>query len=396
MAALVETASIRPSQIAIRTPRVLLVTQASGGGVGRHFLDLAAGLNSRGVEVVGIYSPRKLDTACRSRLAAGGFPPLHQFPMRRAVHPLDGIDTWRLVRFIRSLGRFDIVHGHSSKGGALARLAARWLSIPSVYTPNAFATQDRGLPGWQRSFYGQVERWLARRTDAIIAVSHDEADHAREHLRIDAHKLHVIPNGIDAIDFPSREEARSRLGLADDEFAIGFVGRLAPQKAPDVMLRAFATVARAHRKARLVMVGNGPLEKETALLAEQLGLGNAVRLLGDVVATQVMPAFDVFCLSSRYEGLPYVLLEALAAGLPIVSTRVEGASMCITPNENGLLTPIDDPPALAAALLFVIQNDALRRQFAAASARRVDRFTCRQMVDDVLSVYHRVLSQPKR
>jgi glycosyltransferase involved in cell wall biosynthesis len=372
------------------------VTQASGGGVGRHFLDLAAGLEARGIDVVGIYSPRKLDTACRARLAAGGLPPLYEFPMRRAVHPLDGVDTWRLVRFIRSLGRFDIVHGHSSKGGAMARLAARWLGIPAVYTPNAFATQDRGLPGWQRSFYGRVERWLARRTDAIIAVSHDEADHAREHLQIDPKKLHVIPNGIDAIDFPSKESARSRLGIAPGELVVGFVGRLAPQKAPDVMLRSFATVAREAPHVRLVMIGNGPLETETARLVDQLGLAPRVLLLGDVVATQVMPAFDLFCLSSRYEGLPYVLLEALAAGLPIVSTRVEGASMCITHEENGLLVPIDEPAALAAALLRVAKDDALRSQFAAASSRRADRFTCRQMVDDVLAVYQQVLRQRKR
>jgi len=114
-----EIAIPRPRSPANRPLRVLLVTQASGGGVGRHFLDLAEGLTAQGIDVSGIYSPRKLDAQFRQRLGAGGLPPMHELSMRRAVHPLDATDLWRLVQLIRQLGPFDIIHGHSSKGGAL-------------------------------------------------------------------------------------------------------------------------------------------------------------------------------------------------------------------------------------------------------------------------------------
>jgi glycosyltransferase involved in cell wall biosynthesis len=392
MSLMEETCALPRSRETGRPLRILLVTQASGGGVGRHFLDLAQELTAKGVQVAGIYAPRKLDTLFRKRLAAGGLPPMHQINMRRAIHPFDAADLWRLICMIRRMGPFDLIHGHSSKGGALARLAARRLGIPSVYTSHAIVTLDPTLPAWQRRVYGRIERWLARRTDAMIAVSDDEADHIGE-LGIDARKVHVVPNGIPQIDFPSRDVARSRLGISPGEVVIGFVGRLSTQKAPEVLLDAFASVLERHANARLVMVGSGPLDATIREHVRNLDLGSRVSLLGDVVATDVMPAFDLFCLSSRYEAMPYVYLEALAAGLPIVSTRVGGATMCVEPGENGLLVPPEDLAALSTALAALVQDAQLRACFAAASARMAARFTAKQMVEQTLRIYDHVLEK---
>ncbi len=374
-----------------RPLRVLLVTQASGGGVGRHFLDLARELTAEGVQVTGIYAPRKLDTLFRSRLAAGGLPPMHQMTMRRAIHPLDAADLWRLIRVIRRLGPFDLIHGHSSKGGALARLAARRLGIPSVYTSHAMVTLDPTLAAWQWYVYRRIERWLARRTGAMIAVSDDEADHIRA-LGIDTRRVHVVANGVPPIDFPSREAARSRLRISPDEVVVGFVGRLSTQKAPEVLLDVFASVARQYSNARLVMIGGGPLDAAVRERAQKVGFGSRALFLGDVVATELMPAFDVFCLSSRYEAMPYVYLEALAAGLPIVSARVGGATMCVKPGENGLLVNPDDVAGLAAALMKLVGDAPLRTRFAAASARMATRFSATEMVRQTLRVYDHVLA----
>jgi glycosyltransferase involved in cell wall biosynthesis len=374
-----------------RPLRVLLVTQVSGGGVARHFVDLAEGLTARGVQVVGIYAPHKLDAHFRERFAAGGMPPMHGLAMRRAVHPLDTADLWRLTRLIRRLGPFDLVHGHSSKGGALGRLAARALGLPSVYTPHAIVTLDPTLSPLRRMFYGRIERWLARRTETLIAVSDDEARHI-ESLGIDAEKVQVVPNGIEPPDFPRRDEIRSRLGISPTEVVVGFVGRLSAQKAPDGLLDAFAAAAGERPQARLVMVGSGPLHGEMTRRIAALGLASRVTLLGDVVATTYMPAFDVFCLSSRYEGMPYVYLEALSAGLPIVSTRVGGATMCVEHDRNGLLVPPDNAAALAAALASVIDDRILRRRFAAASRQMAERFTADRMIDRTLAVYSSILA----
>jgi glycosyltransferase involved in cell wall biosynthesis len=307
---------------------------------------------------------------------------------------MDAADVWRLVRLIRRLGPFDLIHGHNSKGGALARLAAHALGIPSIYTPNSFITQDQAVPSWQRYVFAKLERSLARPMAALIAVSHDEAEHARW-LGIDPGKIHIIPNGVDPPVFPSRDAARERLGISAQEFVVGFVGRLAPQKAPEVMLEAFAAAFAKQSAARLVMVGSGPLAADVQRRVERLGLNSRVLLLGDVVATTVMPAFDVFCLSSRYEGMPYVLIEALAAGLPIVTTRVGGATMCVEPMHNGLIVPPDDIAALSAALATLASDAGLRRGFSAASAGFAARFTAQKMVDQTLRLYARVLAARK-
>lgn len=370
--------------------RVLLVTQVAGGGTGRHFLDLAHGLTARGVEVVGIHAPHRLDHHFREQLAAPATPPMHGLPMRRAVHPLDLADLWQMIRAIRRLGPFDLVHGHSSKGGALGRLAARTLGIPSVYTPHAIVTLDPTLPAWQRAFYGRVERWLARQTGAIIAVSEDEAQHIRS-LGIRPDKVHVVPNGVDRPQLPDRSEVRQRLGLQPDDVVIGFVGRLSSQKAPDVLLEACAAVFRRHANARLVMIGSGPLAADTKRRVQSLGLAPRVQLLGDAVAMDIMPAFDVFCLSSRYEGMPYVLLEALVTGLPIVSTRVGGAATCVEHNRNGLLVRSENAASLADALTLLVGDRQLRQRFAAASEQMAGRLTTQKMLDRTLDVYQTVL-----
>jgi glycosyltransferase involved in cell wall biosynthesis len=372
--------------------RICLVTEASGGGVGRHFLDLAHGLAAQGVDVTGIYSAHRSDALFKRGLAASTGVRLVKMSMRRAIHPQDSLDLWRLVKLLRQLGPFDVIHGQSSKGGALARLAARWVGIPSVYTPNALVTLDPALPSWKRTLYGSIERWLARHSSALIAVSMDEALHARS-LGIEAKKIHTIFNGIERPQFPPRNAVRIRLGLAPEDVVVGFVGRLSAQKAPELLLEAFAKVQLLQPTTRLVVVGSGPLEADVRRRIEALGLASAVILLGDVVATEVMPAFDMLCLCSRYEGFPYVLLEALAAGLPIVATEVGGVSECVEPEVNGLVVSRDDPPSLASAMVRMSQDASLRRRFAAASAQRASRFPAQRTFEQTLAVYQQVLAQ---
>jgi glycosyltransferase involved in cell wall biosynthesis len=375
--------------------RVLLVTEAAGGGVGRHFLDLATGLAERGVAVQGIYSPGRMDASFRERLAAGGLPPLRELSMRRGISPLDAVAVGRLVRLARRLGPFDIVHGHSSKGGAIARLAARWLRLPAVYTPHAFVTLDPTLPKWKRRTYGHIEHWLAHHSAAIVAVSPDEARHARE-LGIDASKLHVVTNGIGPPAFLPRDEARRRMGLSPQTVAVGFVGRLSEQKAPDHLLRAFADATAALQHARLVMIGRGPLEANLRQLAKELGVAERVRWLGDVPAAPLLGGCDLFCLSSRYEGMPYVLLEALSAGLPIVATDVGGARLVVEQDTNGLVVPINDARALAAALRRLIGSHELRASLANGAAERARAFTLERMVEETVAVYHRAAATASR
>lgn len=371
--------------------RVALVAEATSAGVGRHFQDLAEGLAADGVDVVGIYSPARVDKQFQARLDSGRLPPMHSLPMRRAIHPLDLFDCNNLINLLRKLQPLDLVHGHSSKGGALARLAARWLKLPSVYTPNAFVTVDPQLPDWKRVVYGQAEKTLGAMGDAIICVSHEEFEEGLR-LGIPRGKLHVVANGIAAPQLPARAELRRSWGLDDSHFVIGFVGRFNPQKAPERMLEAFSYVSRPFPHARLVMVGKGPLEEQLRRQALNAGVDDRIVWLGEYPGQQAMAGFDVFCLTSRYEGMPYVLLEALAAGLPIISTPVGGATMMIEPGVSGLIADAEKPLDYPRALHRLLEDAALRRAIVAAARLRAGKYPLERMVRETRAVYEKVLA----
>jgi glycosyltransferase involved in cell wall biosynthesis len=375
-----------------RVRRVCLITEAAGGGVGRHFLDLAGGLSHRGIDVTALYSRGRSDISFRQRRESIADVQFVELPLRRAIHPGDAIDLISLIQSIRSLGPFDLIHCHSSKAGALGRAAASLLRTPSVYTPHALVTLDPTLSALKRRFYAGVERLLAHATAAIIAVSPDEAEHAIQ-LGIDRRNVHVVLNGIDPPDFPSRESARIRLNLRPEDFCIGFVGRLTPQKAPELLIDAIAELQRRNSRAIAVVIGSGALETDLREQIARLGLSERVRLLGDMVATPVMPAFDCFCLPSRYEGLPYVLLEALAAELPIVARRVGGVAACVEHGRNGFIVETECADELAGALLRLELDPALRQEFSVRSSLKLAGLSMERMLDETVAIYESIVTE---
>ena len=236
--------------------RILHVVEAASTGVARHILDLSEGAVRAGHTPVVIYSPLREDNLFRAGRARLKDVSFHAVPMRRAPGPWDIPATLQVRRLVAQTGPYDVIHGHSSKGGMLARLAGIGNDGAIVYTPHAISTQDPMLGGAKRLVYGAGEKALAWLTDRIIAVSSAECEHIVG-LGIPRAKLVVIPNGVAPAAGPTRQEARAALGLAEDVLAIGFVGRLSRQKAIDVLIAAFAPVAKANAKARLVVIGEG-------------------------------------------------------------------------------------------------------------------------------------------
>ena len=366
--------------------RVLMVVESCGGGVGRHVFDLAQGLIARGWDVHLAYSPVRAERAFLRRLTAT--PGLAAFacPMRRGPHPSDLLALRSLRRYLRDAGPFDLIHGHSSKGGALARLAAIGGDLGVVYTPHALITMDPRLSRMKRSAYSAAERVLARLSDRIITVSPAERRHGVA-LGLEGRRIVAIPNGLTPASSMPRAVVRDRLGLADDVPVIGFVGRLVEQKAPGVLLRALALVDREVRSCQLVIVGDGPLQVPLRRLAETLGIGDRVLWLGDRDGRPLLPAFDVFALPSRYEGLPYVALEALAAGLPIVATDAAGVGLLVRDGRNGRIVPPDSPDRLASALVEFLADPRRRASAEQFARHRAARFTAERMVDRTIATY---------
>src|SRR5438552_8614330 len=267
--------------------RTLQIVESSAGGTGRHVLDLAEGLIARGIEVHLLYSTRRIDSLFIDRLPR--IKGLHHRPlnMRTAPHPSDLGVVRAARRYLKAHGPFDAVHGHSSKGGAVARLAAFGTGVPAFYTLHGLIMMDPGLALWKWLFYLTIELLLSLRTSKIIAVSPEEA-RAAKRLGFGQSRVITIPNGIGEITLAPRLAARQTLGVDEDALVIGFVGRLVEQKAPDVLLTAFAIAAKSAPHARLAMVGAGRLEDELRELAWKLGVADKIIWLGERDARTVL------------------------------------------------------------------------------------------------------------
>jgi glycosyltransferase involved in cell wall biosynthesis len=330
----------------------------------------------------------QLHDECRSRGVSLRFEPA----LVRRVSPLhDLLALIRLVRLMRR-ERFDIVHTHSSKAGILGRVAARLAGCPCV----VHTVHGWGFNPAQSRFVHALYVWLERRCApmcrALIVVGSQGRDEGLALGIGRPEQYRLIRSGIEIEVYRdlamSRDEARARLGLPADAFVVCSVGRLGLQKSPLDLLAAFVRVARAHPSAHLVLVGDGPQRGDVEAAVSDAGLGERVHLVGlrrDV--PEILRACDAFALASRWEGLPRVFPQAMAAGLPIVATRVDGAPDAVREGENGWLVEVGEVEVLAERLLRLARDPARARAMGACGAARVDAFSACRMVDDLVELY---------
>jgi glycosyltransferase involved in cell wall biosynthesis len=377
---------------ALEPMRIVLAAEPTGGGVIRHVLDLAEGLPRRGFRVLLVHARRGIDPSFAERLERRGEFGFEtaSVEVRRAPGGHDFAATVALRRAISDFGGADVLHGHSSKAGALARLG-RWSRARRVvYTPHAWYTQNPELGAAARGAYQLIERALATVTDRIISVSRDEAEHAVA-LGIGRRKLVLIENGIETWTpervARTRAATRARLGIAPDDVVVGFLGRLAPQKAPDVALHVFRRVLDGRPATRVVLAGDGPEADRVCALIGELGLGDRVVALPVASGPDVIPAFDLFLMTSRYEGFPYVLLEALAAGCAIVSTRVGGVADCVVDGVNGSVVDSLDPDPIARAVLAIVDDPERLTAMRVQARERAALFSIDRMLDRTADLY---------
>ncbi|MBM2777342.1 glycosyltransferase family 4 protein [Burkholderia territorii] len=387
-----DSSRLAPPASRARPMRVALVVEAAGGGVAVHLTDLIAGLRARSDAEIHLIAPlgERFDEAMLHD-AAVRCDSFHRLPLRRAVglHDLRGVLALR--RLLRRL-RPDVVHSHSSKAGALARLCrGPW---KQAYTPHAVYTLNPTLSPAKRAFYGGIERVLGNScSDAVIAVSQDEADHLHG-LGIARRRIRVVENGVSPPRLLERHAARAALGLPDDAFVVGFVGRFDHQKGVDRLVRIARLLERRHeQRLRVVAIGSGDFDRAAG--DEARGLPANLHVVGRVDdARRYFSAFDLLALPSRYEGFPYVCLEAVAAHVPMVATQVAGAAELIAIHHVGLTVPNDDDPAaFAAAVCRLADHPAVFQLMRDRCARAYPHFSADAMVDRTLAVYRDLLQE---
>ena len=308
----------------------------------------------------------------------------------------DLVALFRLHAFIKR-GRYDVVHTHSATAGGLGRVAARLAGVPVIVHTlhgvswNKHHVRFPGIAVW-------IEKMCARWSDAMVAVAETDRQEAIA-LGIGVRdRFELIRSGIEveayrdvAID---RTEARARLGIPLDAFVVGSVGRLNHQKAPLELLAAFGRLAEMRPEARLVMVGDGAMRDEVHAWVAKSPHRDRIHLLGlrrDV--PEILRALDVFALASHYEGLPRVFPQAMAAGLPIVATRVAGAVDAVIPGENGWLVDIGDMEAMARHLDDLARDPAQARRMGERGRSRAEEFSARRMVQQLEVLYARLAAE---
>jgi glycosyltransferase involved in cell wall biosynthesis len=295
------------------------------------------------------------------------------------------------LRTLVRTNRIEIVHAHSPLVAALARPALR--ALPRRERPALIGTEHNL---W--TSHHPVTRWANRLTlpleNATIAVSEEVRATMPPRL---AGRAEVIIHGVDVDAISARrgerDAARKELGVQSGELLIATVANLRANKDYPNLLRAACRLAAADQPFRFVSVGQGPLAEQLERERDQLGLGGYFRFLGyreDPV--RVLVAADLFCLPSRHEGLPIALLEAMAAGLPVVATRVGGASTVVSDGREGRLVPAGDPAALAAALAEA-RDPARRARWAAAAAERARSFGIDRAVRRQQELYERLANR---
>lgn len=316
----------------------------------------------------------------------------------REVNPIQDLRAlFRLARLMRR-GKYTIVHTHSSKAGILGRWAAKLAGVPViVHTVHGWGHHDHQHP-LVRAYYIWLEKLTLPITDKLIVVSPLNIDKGLADGIGRAEDYVVIRSGIELDRFGrpqvARDETRANWGIPCDVPLVGTVTRLSPQKGPLDFVRAAAAIAQAVPEAWFMMVGDGPLCDEVKALAAQLGVADRLVLTGlrrDI--PELMAAMDIFVLSSLWEGLPRVLPQAMASGLPIGATAIDGSAEAIEEGVNGLLTPPGEPQRLAEAVIRLLRDPELARRMGAAGRVRAVEFDVRTMVAQIAGLYQELLRQ---
>ena len=318
--------------------------------------------------------------------------------MRRyQIDPVSDLRVYFALRRIIRNGQFDLIHGHTSKPGFLARLAARGSGIPVIYTPHCFSFHA-GAGRMQSLFFASLEAWAARHwTSRILTVSDAERQLALDRGVGTPEQFVTIHTGIDPDAFQSTRDCkrlRSEFDVPEKAFLIGTVARLNKQKAPLDLIRVAARIHAEHEDVHFVWVGSGLLDQAAKALTSELGLDSHFHFMGERRdVPQVLRALDCFVLPSRWEGFPIVLLEAMAAGLPIVATDIPGSDEAIRSGEEGWLVPPGDLEALRSCIVDLIQNRERAISFGRAGQERVRReFSIDAMLHSIKLLYEEVAS----
>jgi len=368
--------------------RVLqIITLSEWGGAQQVCYDLATKLNGKEFNV---------EVACASggplveKLEKSGIK-VHQInSLKRDFSPIQDLKCLFQIYSLIKKGKYQIVHCHSTKAGILGRIAAWLARVPRIYfTVHGWGFYNEQEYGWAQRILILAERLCARLSTKIICVSENDLKQGLLRKIAPREKLMVIRNGVLVENQGRSGELRQEIKASEDEIVFGMVARLCAQKNPLLFLEAARQVLEKNKSCHFVLIGDGPLYEECLEFIAKNNLEGKAHLLGfRGDAGLLYPDFDVFVLSSNFEGLPLTIIEAMFAGLPVVATKVSGVPELVFPERNGFLTIPGNPEDLAQKILLLVEDTTLRKRMGQESRKIAESlFTLDRMIEEYSNLY---------
>jgi len=334
--------------------------------------------------------------------------------MGRSLNPASDYFAYRELKKLIKSFKPDIVHTHAAKPGAVGRLAAASEKVPVIVHTFHGHVFHSYFNSAKTKFFINTERFLGRKSDAIIAISEQQRKELAEQFKIaPAEKFRVIPLGFDLDRFQSAQEEkrkkfRTEFNLADEEIAIGIIGRLVPIKNHYLFLKAIKHVFdNSTKKVKAFIIGDGETRNDLENVASEVGIHfsteRSAEHLHPLVFTSwrsdvdfINAGLDIVCLTSFNEGTPVSLIEAQAANKPIVSTRVGGIADIVIEGQTALLADVQETEKFSEHVLQLVENDELRKRMGEASHEHVlQRFSYQRLVNDMSELYYELLDRKK-
>lgn len=351
------------------------ITKSNFGGAQRYVFDLAIAMKKRDYEVAVLCGGQGILV---EKLSKEKIKVIALNELRRDISIVKEVSAFfRILKVLRE-EKPDVFHINSSKMGGLGGLAGRLAGIRKIiFTAHGWAFNEP-RPTWQKILI-KVLVWLTMCLSHKTIFVSEGAKKDVSHWPFIKNKLTVIHNGISIFNLTERK---------DRSFAVGTIAELHRIKGLDVLLMAWSKFIKNHR-AKLVIIGEGEERKNLENMANNLGISDSVTFKGSVDnARSLLSNFDIFCLPSRSEALPYTLLEAGLAGLPVIATTVGGVPEIIESGINGVLVPVEDAEALFSTLILLAEDENLRKRLGAnLKASIQENFSFEKMVSKTLALY---------
>ena len=368
------------------SPRILqVITRSDWGGAPRIVESLATQINEVAAVACGP-GGRLIE-----RLEENNVPVYVQPHLQSSPDPKDVL-AYRDLQQLIVEGEFDIVHSHSTKAGALSRIAAARADVPTVFTVHGWGFYNTKY-GSLRPLVIRGEQFLEKRTDEIVCVSENDYKQGIRQGILSSNKGTVIHNGIQPLDYSSdRNTLYEKFDIDQDIPIIGSIGRIAPQKNPIATLKAARELKQRGQNAATILIGSGPLENKCEEFINKHNMDN-IYLPGFIEnALDFLPDFDVFLLPSRFEGFPLTVLECMHAGVPIVAHDVGGIAEAIVDGETGFVVPPhgdDEHDQFVDRVQNLLENPQRREHMGQQAQEVADkRFTERQMIAEYQDIYN--------